>query len=201
MSDSDHDIAYEYTVSEKNPLAAPYGFRSILFPPGMEQSRRDQAEQPAYFVDFNLDQIVATIVAKRDEEVLGPLFYSPYQSEEIVRYRQGVFSDLERPGVLALFPTFCDAMRTVRANLTYARKISSKRHEQMVVLHAVSNYCDAIVSLLRGLQSAQLSSVGLMNLRAYVTKYTASEDFAQLTEGHTHPAPHLIRYHVQHAVS
>jgi hypothetical protein len=58
-------------------------FRTILFPPGREMLRSQRTDEPACFIDLNLDQIVAAIVAKRDEDVLRPFFYSPYRTRRL----------------------------------------------------------------------------------------------------------------------
>jgi hypothetical protein len=186
MNDQSQDTAYAISAqnrietSEANKPTDPGIFQSILFPPGLERERQDRTEQPACFVDLNLDQIVSAIVAKRDEAVLRPLFYSTYRNEEIIRYRQAVFTDLERPEVLPLFPEFNDAMRTVRANLSYAGKISPKCHRDMVVLRAINLYCGAITTLLKSLQSLTLRSAGLTGLQTYLADYVASPAFISL---------------------
>lgn len=162
-------------------LANSLMFRSILFPPGLEEARREHVDQPACFVDLNLDQVIDAIVAKRDEEVLRPFFYSTYRDEEIIRHRQAVFADLERPDVFPLFPEFCEAMRTVRANLAYAEKISYRRHRDMVILRAIGLYCEAVSNLLHRLQSLTLRSAGLISLKNYLADYVASQAFVNLT--------------------
>ncbi len=155
-------------------------FRSILFPPGLEQQRAERNEQPPCFIDLNLDQVVAAIVAKRDEDVLRPIFYSTYRNEEIVRYRQAVFADLERAEVFQAFPVFCETMRTVRANVAYADRISYKRHRHMVVLRAIHLYCEGVRLLLQSLEALALHSAGLNDLRRYLSGYARSEPFSQL---------------------
>lgn len=155
-------------------------FRSILFPPGLEELRDEQVEPPACFIDLNLDQIVTAIVEKRDEDVLRPIFYSAYRNEEIVRYRQAVFSDLERAETFAIFPAFCEAMRTIRANLSYAEKISYKRHRHTVILRAAWLYCDAVTALHHSLEALTLQSLGLREFLAYLASYTSTKAFTQL---------------------
>lgn len=176
--------------SEKSPgtLAPETGlvghaaaaFRSILFPPGLETLRDERTDAPACFADLNLDQVMAAVVAKRDEEVLRPIFNSPCRNEEIVRHRQAVFADLERPGVLKIFPAFQDAMRSLRANLGYADKIGYECHKHMVFLRAARLYSDGVAALLRDLQSVELRSPGLRHLRAYLRGYLSSAGFRQL---------------------
>lgn len=156
------------------------GFQTILFPPGFEDARVEQRDLPACFIDLNLDQVVGAIVEKRDEEVLRPIFYSTYRDGEIIRYRQAVFKDLERADVFQPFPVFCEAMRTVRANLDYAAKISYKRHRHMVHLRAILLYCDAVQSLLQALDRLPLHSAGLKDLSEYLSSYVRSEPFVRL---------------------
>lgn len=156
------------------------GFRTILFPTGLEKTRAEQHGLPPWFIDLNLDQVVGAIVAKRDEDVLRPIFYSTYRNEEIIRYRQAIFADLERADVFQPFPVFGEAMRTVRANLDYAAKISYKRHRHMVHLRAIHLYCEAVESLLQALERLTLHSAGLKDLRQYLASHTESAAFIQL---------------------
>jgi DNA mismatch repair protein MutS len=173
-------LRLDQTVRGDYEAADRCAFHSILFPPGLEWARAQRSEEPGCFVDLNLDQVVAAIVARRDEAFLRPLFYSPYRSEQIVKYRQAVFADLEHPDVFRLFPAFCEAMRAVHIDVAYAKKISAKRHRHMVTLLAVSSYCEAVARLLGGLKSLPLQSAGLRNLRAYLAAYAGSGAFARL---------------------
>jgi DNA mismatch repair protein MutS len=186
LTDQDQEFAGRRRVAEGGILrdgdktVEPPVFRSILFPPGLESARAERTVQPACFVDLNLDQVIAAIVAKRDEDVLRPLFYSTYRNEEIIRYRQAVFVDLERAEVFRIFPEFCEAMRMVRANIAYADKISYRCHRHMVILRAAGLYCGAVASLLRSLQPLTLRSAGLRDLQAYLAGYTDSQSFTKL---------------------
>ena len=155
-------------------------FRSILFPPRLEELRSERAVEPSCFVDLNLDQVIDAVVINRNEEVLRPLFYSPYRNEEIVRYRQAVFADLDRPDLFKIFPVFCEAMRMVRANLDYAEKLSYQCHRHMVILRAARLYCAAVASLLHDLRSFAPRSAGFEALQTYLTGYTGSDAFTQL---------------------
>jgi DNA mismatch repair protein MutS len=166
-------------------------FTSILFPPGFETPRPTTVEAPAYFIDLNLDQVVSAMVEKRDEDVLRPIFYSSYRDVDVVHYRQAVFTDLERPEIFQAFPAFCDAMRLVRANLSYADKISYKCHRHMVILRAISVYCGAVTSLATKLASFALRSTGLRSLQSYLTGYIRSPSFSQL-EKETRSVQHVL---------
>jgi DNA mismatch repair protein MutS len=177
---NEHPGTLQLGGSDRSDASNVPVFRSILFPAGWEMERAEREEQPACFVDLNLDQVVAAIVAKRNEDVLRPIFYSTYRSEQIVRYRQAVFADLERAEVLEAFPIFCETMRAVRVNLDYADRISYKRHRHMVVLRAIHLYCEGVRSLLQSLEARKLRSVGLRDLRRYLSDYIKSDTFCQL---------------------
>lgn len=170
----------ELGTSAAGKLPVSPGFTSILFPPGIEQPAPTATEPPPCFIDLNLDQVVSAMVDKRDEDVLRPIFYSSYRDVDIVRYRQAVFTDLDRPDLFQAFPAFCDAMRTVRANLSYADKISYKCHRHMVVLRAIALYCDTVTSLTSNLASFALQSFGLRSLQSYLASYINSPSFSRL---------------------
>jgi hypothetical protein len=167
-------------ASAREDIASPPTFRSILFPSGREPASLDAAGQPPCFVDLNFDQVLNAIVAKRDEAVLRPIFHATFRDEAIIRYRQAVFADLEHPGIRALFQPFCEAMRTVRANLAYAGKIDQASHRNTVVLRGILVYCEALQALLSRLETMPLASAGLQGLRGYLAGYVRSPAVARL---------------------
>ncbi len=149
-------------------------FETILFPPGLEEMRNETDEEPGCFGDLNLDQIVAAAVAGRDEGQLRRFFHSPYRDQEVVRYRQEVFRDLEDPEIFPLIPKFCEGMRRVRLDLQYSAKIHSRCHRQMVVLGAIRRYCDTVRDFTQTLGRRDLRSRGFLALKEYLESYADS---------------------------
>ncbi len=68
---------------------------SNLFEDPEAAAALEGSEIPAYFGDLNLDQVVDAVIAGRAEYRLAPFFGLPLSDERAVRYRQGVFRDLE----------------------------------------------------------------------------------------------------------
>src|SRR4051812_33926346 len=113
--DSQHELA---TVSV--PSAAVGPFRSILSEG--EEGEVADAQEPPFFADLNLDQVINSIVHGRDEYELKRFFYVPLREVEAVEYRHEVFGELETAEVRAAVVTFGDEMRRVRQYLTLANK-------------------------------------------------------------------------------
>lgn len=166
--------------SPQNAVDFTEAFRSILFPPGFEACRNELIEEPAFFRDLNLDQVIPAIIAKRDEAALRPFFYSSYRNEAIVCYRQFVFRDLERSDVLSSVSDFCADMAKVRLDIKYSNEIRYICHRQMVVIRAIDLYCKTIARFALSLTTLDLKSRGLINLRRYFGDYTASASFITL---------------------
>ena len=69
-------------------------FYSILFPSAEHRPPSEAWATPDFFVDLNLDQIVAAIIAGKAEYNLAPIFYWPLRDVDAVHYRHEVMRDL-----------------------------------------------------------------------------------------------------------
>ena len=68
---------------------------SILFLRSEDAARARHATEPVFFTDLNLDQITDSVTMGRREYDLRPFLHTPLHHPEAVRYRHGVFGDLE----------------------------------------------------------------------------------------------------------
>ncbi len=155
-------------------------FRSILNPSTNNDAKVEISEQPAYFADLNLDQIVAEITAGKQEYNLAPFFHEPLNSAEAIEYRQGVMHDLENDAHYDAVTRFANSMRSVREHLSQAAKMHYKYQKEARLLDAVALYCKCVESLLSELRAAPPLSPGLVGLFAFVDEYVASWAFQQL---------------------
>ena len=177
--------------------AAP--FRSILFGDCATSEQTANPEVPEYFGDLNLDQIVDSITAGRDEYDLKPFFYSPLTSINTIRYRQAVFCDLEAPALFKQIHSFSEQMRTTRACTLQAGKLYYKYQKHALFLRAVEIYGAAVSRLVEELSSARVESCGFQALRDYLVAYAQSSDFRLLVAESERLRSDLdsIRYSVQ----
>jgi DNA mismatch repair protein MutS len=155
-------------------------FRSILFDESESNADVDGKQSPEFFHDLNLDQIVSSMTAGRDEYNLKPYFYTPLSHVAAIEYRYDILRDLESPDLLGHIQAFAQEMRTTRSHLAQRDKFYYKRQKQSAFLDAVDKYCFAIGKLKRNLALLDLRSRGFLAFREYLTAYGDSEDFASL---------------------
>ena len=155
-------------------------FHSILNILSAGDAKAEMSEPPAYFADLNLDQIVASITAGKQEYNLAPFFHEPLHSREAIEYRQEVMRDLEHKAHFDAITGFANAMRSVREHLAQAGKMHYKYQKEAWLLDAVELYCQGVENLLSELREAVPSSPGLLGFFTFLDGYVASATFQQL---------------------
>lgn len=155
-------------------------FRSILFDESGISTAIDGREAPEFFTDLNLDQIIASITAGREEYNLRPFFHTPLRRVETIYYRHAILRDLENQELFGHIKSFAQKMRSMRGHLAQADKLRYKYQKQRWFLEAADIYCDAVSGLTHDLALADLRSRGFLAFREYLTTYTKSGDFASL---------------------
>lgn len=155
-------------------------FHSILFDESVLAEDIDGREAPEFFKDLNLDQVIASITAGRDDYNLKPFFYTPLNHVEAVNYRHEIFRDLENQTLFGHIQAFAKEMRAMRDHLALADKFDYKYQKQGWFLDAVNIYCAAVSRLTRNLTLTELHSRGFLAFRAYLTGYTESDEFTSL---------------------
>jgi DNA mismatch repair protein MutS len=155
-------------------------FWSILFDEMEVNTDVDGKSPPEFFHDLNLDQVVASITAGREEYNLNPFFCVPLRCVSSIRYRQDVLRDLENQALLVHIQSFAQRMRGMRASLAQAEKLSYKYQKQSWFLGAMDLYCDAVTRLARDLTITAPRSRGFRGLLGYLTEYIESASFTSL---------------------
>jgi DNA mismatch repair protein MutS len=131
--------------------------------------------------DLNLDQIIAAVAAGRERhDVITAVLFWPLRDADVVRYRQEIFRDLEDPALFGAAGRFAGSMQEVRAHLRQLERMPNRYQREGWFLDAAAIYCDAVSSLAGYLATAEISSRGLLALRAYLASYAASPGFTAL---------------------
>ncbi|MET8405381.1 hypothetical protein [Streptomyces sp900116325] len=141
-----------------------------------------QREAPSYFVDLNLDQVVAALTTGRSDYDLAPFFHTPMHSVEAITYRHEVFRDLEDPTLSAHIAAFGERMRHMRDQLAQAEQLRHPYQREIWFLDAVETYCAAVAGLALDLRGAVPASRGMRSFRDYLADYAGSAHFAALTD-------------------
>jgi DNA mismatch repair protein MutS len=157
-------------------------FQSILFGDYEKSKGIETAEEPAFFVDLNLDQVINKVTARAEGYNLKPFFYSPIRNLELIKYRQDIFRDLDDPTALQYVRSFAEKIDAVRRTLNLIEKLYYKHHQQGWFLQAAHVYCDAVNSMAHELSQVALQSRGLKDFREFITEYANSVPFLTLAE-------------------
>lgn len=162
------------------PDAGEARFLSILFEQPSGAAGVDGRQEPDFFADLNLDQVLELMTAGREQYDLKPFFYASLHDVAAVGYRHEVLRDLEQPVVLESVMRFAETMGRMRDHLAQAAKLYYPLQKQAWFLDAVEIYCEAVCSLSEGLGGLDAASRGFQGLRDYLAGYAASERFTSL---------------------
>ncbi len=154
---------------------------SILFPK-LEGAFSEQPQQPAFFPDVGLDQLIEVLLKERGQYDLREYFYHPLGEVESITYRQEVMRDLEDREVLDALRRFSSTISRVRQYLEGVETIGFKYHQQGCFLEASLEYIKACICLERELATLPLASRGLVLFREYLQRYIHSSHFSSLKD-------------------
>jgi hypothetical protein len=156
-------------------------FHSILFDGSPNRPDvDDEREPPAFFADLNLDQVIESITADRDEYDIKPFFYVCLNNVQAISYRHEVLRDLEGKALFESIGSFARKMRAMREHLAQAEKLHYKYQKESWFLDAAEIYCDAVIGLAHDLTLVDVKSRGLLAFRKYLTNYARSARFLSL---------------------
>jgi DNA mismatch repair protein MutS len=153
---------------------------SILFERPDAGIKKETAEEPDFFADLNLDQILSSITAGKVEYNLKPFFYTPLSDTDTIRYRHEVMQDLQHDVLFKKITSFAQRMRALRKHLVQADKRYYRYQKESYFLEAVGIYCDAVNCLADDLAATDLRSRGFLIFREYFNSYSKSEPFTSL---------------------
>jgi DNA mismatch repair protein MutS len=162
------------------PEADAVRFESILFERAGAGSGPGWPVEPDFFADLNLDQVLKSMTAGREQYDLEPLFRTPLHDAGAIRYRHEVLRDLDGHEVLEAVSRFAEAMRRMRQHLEQARKLHYEVQKQAWFLDAAEIYCTAVRALAGELAACDVSSRGFHGLRRYLADYAGAERFTAL---------------------
>jgi DNA mismatch repair protein MutS len=152
-------------------------FRSILYGDAHPPVGTRPVEDPDFFVDLNLDQVVDGLTAEREPYDLRGYYCTAAHSVDLVRYRQDVLADLDDDAFADRIRAFAEGMRSMREKLRVAGRLRSSHQRAAWVLDAIATYCAAVRGLARDLSDARLRSAGWRDLRAYLSAHVRSPEF------------------------
>ncbi|OPX72806.1 MAG: DNA-binding protein MutS2 [Methanoregulaceae archaeon PtaB.Bin108] len=153
---------------------------SILYKNPDEGISEKEHQEPAFFLDLHLDQIVDALTSGFEEYDLKPFFYDSLKSVDAIVYRQEIIRELGDTQLFEVLKSFSDGMRTMRKHLVQAEKLHYPYQKKRWFLDAVTIYCETITCLANNLGHLDLTSHGFLALREFLNQYSQSPGFTSL---------------------
>ena len=139
-------------------------------------------EEPEFFRDLNLDQIVEAITTGRESYDLKPFFYTPLTKLDQISFRHEIMRDLESEPLFATLKSFSERMLAMRRHLVEEKSFHYQYQKERALLAAAEVYSEAVTALRRDLDSTGARSRGLLKMRDYLAQYVAAAPFTTLAQ-------------------
>ena len=143
----------------------------------------DQAPQPDYFADLQLDQLVDAVVSGRQRHNLGPAFQARLDSVPAIQRRQAVVADLDDDHLRSAMQAFGDGLARCERQFQAAAQVRHQQQSQRWRLNAVASYAEVVETVTTALENAAPSSPGLLDWLAWLRRYRASPGFVSMATG------------------
>ncbi len=164
-------------TEDPRPSAVPDA-ASVLF--DRAPDRWPATQDGDFVVDLHLDEIASWLTWRRDEYDLRAFFFAPCPDVEAVAYRHEVFRDLELSALTGMLRSFAEGMRVVRGRLARSSASRHRYERERWLLEAAREYVPMIAALAAGLDTVDLRSRGLQQVRDHVGRYVHSDLFVRL---------------------
>ena len=155
---------------QREPHERTIAFRSVLFQAPEDLSQSVVHEEPSFFRDLNLDQIVERITSDWKDYDLTPFYYTRFKTLDAIISRQEVMRDLQDRTLLKSLQTFSYGMRSMRQRLEQSKKAYYTRAAERIFLDAVQTCCGAIRSLANAVSGLDLRSGRLQSFREFARR-------------------------------
>lgn len=157
-----------------HPLLATAGFDGV-----------EQHQEPAYFHDLGLDELIERLCADHPRVDLHPIWWTILRDPAQILFRQGVFDDLldddlrntvARFAVAEIEHTFDVRVQDMAADDRGPQHF----HRARLFLEAAHDYCRAVVALADGLRGSGPLGDGLRAVGAHLRNHVGSPEFIAL---------------------
>lgn len=140
------------------------------------------------FKDLYLTRVFSFILQKEKDEKISHLYFTPVKNKETIKYRQGVFNDLNDSDLASDLTFFSNAVRQgdkaeKSAFSGVGRNIrDTSNHSLLVFARGACGYASSIFSLGKRLKNKNNLSLALSSFKEYISEYANSETFKEFNK-------------------
>ncbi|NLM12001.1 MAG: DNA mismatch repair protein MutS [Clostridiaceae bacterium] len=157
-------------------------FFSILFKDAKKESETlsNANNDPGFFVDLNLNQVIDEIIKGKEEYHLEQFFYNNLHDIDSINYRLDIMRDLECKDLFNCMVDFSYQLKRMREYLSFSGDLHNHYQKEKWFLDAVYLYCNAVNDLRFRMSLAKIKSEGLLRFYKWLNEYENSEHFVAL---------------------
>lgn len=151
---------------------------------------------PAFYEDFNLDQIFKTISEKWGEDISDFYSYFPV-SLDASNYRREVLADLQKSELYDVVLAFVRALDHYQEICERKSKVRDDRQIAIWHIREVRSYCECLEQLRDSLSEIQLTSRGFQEFKKLLDEYMSGEQYRNLHDTSAKVFEELDSYRVR----
>lgn len=152
------------------------------FENGYKPARDSISIFPEFLMDLNIDQIIKSAIAGKEEYNLEPLFLTKLTDKQSIHSRQDVFRDLENKRVFDAISNFAKKMVVMHRYLNFYKGLHYKYYQEGWFLEASLTYIDALITLSENIEGLVLKSEWLRDFFVYLNSYLKLSEFLSFFE-------------------
>lgn len=140
----------------------------------------DDTQEPDYFGDLRLDQVVGALLEDGDRFHLAPLYHAIVHDPAVLALRQDVFDDVAQDPVHKALEEFSSSMEQVHSWIRASKSLRAPAQCDRWHLNAAAAYCATVRDLEAGLAHDAVRSEALRTIARLVRDHAASAAFGEL---------------------
>ncbi|MBQ9765449.1 MAG: hypothetical protein IJW18_04565 [Lachnospiraceae bacterium] len=139
-------------------------------------------EQPSYFNDLNLNQIVNRIIGLRIDYDLKKYYYVMPKTVEEICFRQEVLKDFYNEGIMDATMSFSNGLFRARNYWGYSVSAETDIQQKRWKIDSAYAYINAVREFAASLDGLEVVSEGMKQLKSYLKDMVESKEFNEFAD-------------------
>ena len=140
-----------------------------------------QTEEPSFFLDLNIDQIIDKISEDWVEDI-RELYYALPADQETEDYRRAIFAEIKKEGIFQVLMEFLELMRKRTACVERKEKVEDAAQKHVWYIQEAACYIEALEMLKNKLEEFSFQSEGMRGLIEFLSQGVSDPEYCAFKE-------------------